>query len=234
MKKIAIMQPYFLPYIGYWQLINSVDEFVIYDNIEYTKQGWFNRNRILQNGQDKLFTIPLRKDSDYLPVSERYLSDNSEFEIARLLRVIQANYKKAPYYSETYPVIEACFLYSSKNLFKYIFHSIKTIYGYLDIHSKLIVSSTVPIDHSLKASNKVLAVCKALSATEYINAIGGTELYDKDEFRQQGIELKFIRSKEVSYNQFGGSFVPGLSIIDAMMFNGKAAVKQMLNEYELI
>src|SRR5579863_5826998 len=111
MKKVAIMQPYFLPYIGYWQLINLVDTFVVYDNIEYTKKGWFNRNRILDQGHDRLFTIPIKKDSDYLNVNQRSLSADSAKENTRTLRIITSNYKKSPFFDKAYPVIEQCFLF---------------------------------------------------------------------------------------------------------------------------
>src|SRR3954467_5142491 len=106
MKKIAIMQPYFLPYIGYWQLIDAVDEFVVYDNIQFTKKGWFNRNRILEAGHDRPFTIPLKKASDYLDVNQRFLSDDSAAQITRVLNVVRANYQKAPYFAQAYPIIE--------------------------------------------------------------------------------------------------------------------------------
>jgi len=232
--KTAIMQPYFLPYIGYWQMINAVDTFVVYDNIEYTKKGWFNRNRILVNGHDQLFTIPIKKDSDYLPVNQRFLGDNSSDEIARTLRVIQTNYKKAPQYTVAYPVIETCFLFPEKNLFAYSLHSIKLICEYLGIDTNIVVSSTVDIDHSLKAEKKVLAICKAENTETYINAIGGMELYDKEEFKSNDIELQFIKSNPIEYKQFNDAFVPWLSIIDVMMFNDKPAIKQMLEEYTLV
>lgn len=234
MKKIAIMQPYFLPYIGYWQLINSVDEFVVYDNIEYTKKGWFNRNRILETDHDRLFTIPIKKDSDYLNVNQRYLSDDSDKEIARTLRIIEMTYKKAPFFAEVYPTIKECFLYSNKNLFEYILNSIKLICSYLDIDTKLVISSEVTINHAMKAEEKVLAICKAENTETYINAIGGMELYDAEEFRANGIELKFIKTSDIKYQQFNNQFVPWLSIIDVMMFNDKVAIKQMLESHELI
>ena len=234
MKKIAIMQPYFLPYIGYWQLINSVDEFVVYDNIEYTKKGWFNRNRILEADHDRLFTIPIKKDSDYLHVNQRYLSDDSDKEIARTLRIIEMTYKKAPYFAESYPIIKECFIYSDKNLFEYIHNSIKLICDYLDIDTKLVISSEVAIDHAMKAEEKVLAICKAENTGTYINAIGGMELYNVNKFRDNGVELKFIKTGDIKYQQFNNQFVPWLSIIDVMMFNDKATIKQMLESYELI
>jgi len=234
MKKVAIMQPYFLPYIGYWQLIHAVDEFVVYDNIEFTKKGWFNRNRILETDHDRLFTVPIKKDSDFLPVNERYLSDDSDQENARTLRVIQANYKKAPQYAAVYPLIESCFLFPNKNLFEYNYHAIKTICEYLDITTEIVISSKVTIDHSLKGADKVLAICEAEGADLYINAIGGMELYDKVMFQARGVELQFIKSKPIEYEQFGKAFVPWLSIIDVLMFNDKQTVKHMLDMYELI
>jgi hypothetical protein len=230
----AIMQPYFLPYIGYWQLINSADIFVVYDNIEYTKKGWFNRNRILEAGHDRLFTIPIKKASDYLPVNQRHLSDDSQAEIARTLRIIQNNYKKAPQFAIAYPVIEECFLFAGKNLFDYIHNSITVVAAYLDIPAKIVLSSEVAIDHSLKAEKKVMAICKATGAATYINAIGGMELYDKAAFKAQGIDLKFIKSRSIEYQQFTAPFVPWLSIIDVMMFNDKESIKQMIKEYDLV
>lgn len=234
MKKVAIMQPYFLPYIGYWQLINSVDEFVVYDNIEYTKKGWFNRNRILEIDHDRLFTIPIKKDSDFLPVVDRQLSMDSQKENSKTLRIIQVNYKKAPYFDTVYPLIESCFQFESQNLFDYILNSINIICDYLDIKTKITISSSIKIDHSLKAEKKVIQICKAQNASTYINPIGGTELYSFDEFRDNHIDLNFIKAKSITYNQFRDPFVPWLSIIDVLMFNDRNSVKNMLEEYELI
>jgi hypothetical protein len=207
----------------------------LYDNIEYTKKGWFNRNRILDGDHDRLFTIPIKKASDYLPVNQRFLSDDSQKEIARTLRIIQDTYRKAPQYPEAYPLIEACFLFDQKNLFDYIHHSLHKICAYLEIDTKIVISSTVPIDHqALKADKKVMTICKALGTTTYINAIGGTELYDKDEFAANGLELKFIKAHPIQYTQFDDPFVPWLSIIDVLMFNDTPTVRQMLKEYDLV
>jgi hypothetical protein len=121
-KKLAIMQPYFFPYIGYFQLVNAVDEFVIYDNIEFTKKGWISRNRILVNGVDTYISLPLKKDSDYLHVKDRYLADTWDIERKKMLNRITESYRKAPYFKETYEVIEKCILYEDRNLFKFILH----------------------------------------------------------------------------------------------------------------
>jgi len=234
MKKTAIMQPYFLPYLGYWQLIQSVDEFVVYDNIEFTKKGWFNRNRILDGDHARLFTIPIKKDSDYLDVVERSLADDAAKENARTLRIIQTTYKKAPNYAEVYPLIERCFMWEDRNLFNFNYHAIREICEYLQIGTKLTVSSTVSIDHELKAEQKVVSICKALDTDVYINSIGGVELYDKDDFATNGLKLQFLKPRLEAYPQFGKPFVPGLSIIDIMMFNERTKIVQMLEEYELV
>jgi hypothetical protein len=234
MKKLAIMQPYFMPYIGYFQLINSVDKFVIYDNIQYTKKGWINRNRILINGKDQLITIPIKKDSDYLNVVERELSESWENDKNKMLNVIKSSYNKAPYFQEIFELILKCLNNPETNLFRFIYDSIILINGYLEIKTPIVISSTVNIDHTLKSQNKVLSLCKKQNADVYINSIGGIELYDKEIFKQNGIELNFIKSNPIKYKQFNNEFVPWLSIIDIMMFNSKVKIQEYLNEYTLI
>lgn len=226
------MQPYFFPYIGYWQLIVAVDVFVIYDNIQYTKKGWFNRNRFLQNGKDAMFSIPLKKDSDYLNVDERFISP--EFDKRKLIAQFRNAYAKAPYLKEAMPLIEKIINFDEENLFKYIYNSVTKICNYLDIDTKIIISSTLDINKELKAEEKVLALCKSTGASTYINAIGGIELYDKGEFKSKGIELNFIKSKPIEYKQLNNEFVPWLSIVDVLMFNSKDEVRKMIEEYELI
>ncbi len=225
------MQPYFLPYIGYWQLINAVDSFVIYDNIQYTKKGWFNRNRFLLNGKDSLFTIPLKKDSNFLDVNERIISP--DFNKRKLLSQLQNAYAKAPYKKEIMPFIEDIINYQNDNLFQYIYNSVAKIVDFLDINTNITVSSTININHEYKSKDKVIALCKALNAKTYINPIGGTKLYNKAEFEENGINLKFIKTNQIEYKQFNNVFVPNLSIIDVLMFNSKEEVKEMLNQYKL-
>jgi len=232
MTKTAIMQPYFLPYIGYWQLINSADVFIIYDNIQYTKKGWFNRNRYLKNGSDELFSVSLKKDSDYLDVNQRFISP--EYNRKKLIAQFQNAYSKAPYKKEIMPIIEDIINCDKDNLFEYIYYSVCQIVEILGIDTKIIISSTIDIDHSLKAKDKVIALCKAVNTTTYINSIGGVELYDKNEFKEYGIDLKFIKSKSIEYKQYDNKFVPWLSIVDILMFNSKEIVQKMLGEYELL
>jgi hypothetical protein len=233
--KIAVMQPYFFPYIGYFQLINAVDEFVIYDNIEFTKKGWINRNRILVDGQDAYITLPLKKDSDYLDIRERFLADSWPHERKAMLNRITAAYRKAPNFGLVYPLIEKCVLFDDNNLFRFILNSLSLVNEYLQIRTPVMVSSTISINHELKAEKKVLALCKARNATEYVNPIGGVKLYRKDDFRHEGIDLHFIKSSDIIYKQFDHDFVPWLSIIDVMMFNRGEEIQQyLISSYTLI
>jgi hypothetical protein len=229
---LGIMQPYFLPYLGYWQLLAAVDRFVVYDNIQYAKKGWINRNRFLRNGTDAFFTVPLKKGSDFLNVVDRSIAD--DFDPATLLNPLAAAYRKAPYFDAVFPLVESIVAAAPRHLFEYLHHSLVATARYLDIRTPIVVSSTVPIDHALKGEAKVMALCTALGATRYVNAIGGRELYSAPAFAGRGIELKFIQSRPMAYAQYGQPFVPGLSIVDVMMFNSRDAVRAMLGEYDLV
>ena len=230
--KLAIMQPYFMPYIGYWQLMNAVDTYVVYDNIQYTKKGWFNRNRILLNGKDYLFTIPLKKDSDYLDVRERSVAE--DFNKNKLLNIYKEAYRKAPNFGSIFPILEEIVRFKENNLFKYLYNSITVVKKILDIKTDIIISSSVEIDHSLKGKDKVVSICKKLGASEYFNAIGGQDLYSREEFQHNGIELRFLKSCLPPYSQFRNAFIEGLSIIDVLMFNSPEETKLMLDKYEII
>ncbi len=227
------MQPYLLPYIGYFQLINCVDKFVVYDNIQYSKKGWINRNRILVNGRDDYFTIPLKKDSDFLNVDQRFIADSYAKEKNKIITRINELYKKAPQYQIISPLIAEVFNAEFDNLFEFILNSLKKICAFLEIKTELILSSEISIDHSLKAQDKVIALCKKLNATHYLNPIGGTELYSKSVFKENNIELNFIKSNDIEYPQFNYDFMPWLSIIDVLFFNSKQDVQQFLNSYTI-
>jgi hypothetical protein len=226
--RLAIMQPYLLPYIGYFQLIGAVDEFVVYDNIKYTKKGWINRNRMLQNGTDVMFSVPLKSGSDTLNVREREVAP--DFNATKLLNQFKGAYQRAPHFEQTFPLIERVIRYGERNLFAYLHHAITAVCDHLAIRTPVRVSSTIGIDHDLKAQDKVLAICRELGATTYINAIGGLELYDRAAFAAAGIDLKFIQSRPFTYPQFGGEFQPWLSILDVLMFNPTEAVQHAISE----
>lgn len=231
--KIAIMQPYFLPYIGYFQLLNAVDLFLLTDNMQYTKRGWFNRNKILDNGSERIISIPIKKAAHHLNVNQRYLANNSINERRKILRQINSLYAKAPYFNDNYPIVRRPFLNVIENLFDFIYKSITELCSEFSIDTEIELLSSIDIDHKLPAQDRIIEVCKNLNAEEYINSIGGKELYDKTTFNTNGIELKFLRSQYIEYTQYENKFVPWLSIIDVLMFNDIETIKGYLNEYEL-
>lgn len=227
------MQPYFFPYIGYFQLIAAVDLFIVYDNIKYTKKGWINRNRMLQNGKDVMFTLPLKSGSDYQNVCERELAP--DFNRNKLLNQLEGAYRRAPYFAQTFPLIEQIVQHENTNLFRFLHHSIVRICEHLGLATEIRISSNIAINHELKNQDKVLALCEAVGANTYVNAIGGMELYSKEAFRNKGIDLKFIKSRPFDYAQFNNEFVPWLSIIDVMMFNSKEkALSSIAGNFDLI
>ncbi len=229
------MQPYFLPYIGYFQLINMVDKFIVYDNIKYTKKGWINRNRILVNGKDEYITLPLKRASDYLNIDQRYLSASFFSGKGKMLNKVRENYRKAVCFTEIYQLLEDILNFDDANLFQFVFNSLKLICKYLGIDTEFIVSSTLPIDHMLKAEDKVQAICKQLNADVYINPIGGLELYSREKFKENNIDLRFLKSNSIVYSQLNVEFVPNMSILDVLMFNYKESVVDFLNnEYTII
>jgi hypothetical protein len=231
--RLGIMQPYFLPYIGYFQLIDAVDVFVVYDRIKYTKKGWINRNRMLRNGESVMFSLPLKHDSDHLDVCERELAQS--FDRDKLLSQFEGAYRRAPQFARTFPLLEAVVRYEDVNLFRFLHHSIVRMCAHLGIGTEIRVASEIAIDHGLKGQDKVLALCAAAGAGTYVNAIGGTELYAKRDFEEQSIALTFVRPRPFEYPQFGDVFVPWLSIVDVLMFNALDDVRACIStNYDLI
>lgn len=231
--KVGIMQPYFFPYIGYWQLLNAVDRYVIYDDVNFIKGGWINRNRMLINSEAKLFNIQMQGASPNKLINEVRVSDNIVWK-KKLLKTIENAYKKAPFYNDVFPIIEEVINYDEVNLAKYLANSIKKICKYLSIETELIISSALNKDNDLRAQDKVIAICKELEATEYFNAIGGQELYSYEDFKKENIKLSFLKTNEIIYKQFNDKFISNLSILDILMFNSIEEIKLFLKEYELV
>lgn len=231
--KVGIMQPYFFPYIGYWQLINAVDKYVIYDDVNFIKGGWINRNKILMNGEAKMIHLKMHGASSNALIKEIEVSEDFIYK-KKFLRTIESCYKKAPYFEEVYPVIKDIINEEEINLAKYLEYSIRKICNYLLIDTELIVSSSLNKNNNLKGQDKVIEICKLLGASEYYNAIGGLELYSDEEFTAQDMKLRFVKTETIKYQQFNNEFVPHLSIIDLMMFNAVTDIKEMLEQYNLI
>lgn len=231
--KVSIMQPYFFPYIGYFQLIANSDVFVIYDDVNFIKKGWINRNTILVNNSPYLFSMPLQNVSQNKHINEIFISDLDKWK-RDLLKTISSSYKKAPFYQDVYPLIEKIISFDELNLALYIQNSLQNLCEYLNLNTKLIMSSEIDKNNDLRGENKIIDICLQLGATQYINAIGGIELYTQENFQVKNIDLKFIKSENIIYQQFKNEFKPWLSIIDVIMFNSVEDTRMLLNKFELI
>ena len=227
------MQHYFFHYIGYFQLINAVDVFVIYDDVNFINKGWLNRNNILVNGKEFLFNINLQEASQNKVINQINIEGNSNWK-KKLLKTITLSYKKAPFFVEVFPIMENILGQEEKNLAKFISYSLQKICSFLSIETTIVISSEIEKNNNLKGQNKIIEICKKLQGDKYINAVGGIELYDKDIFSKHGISLNFIKSNLIIYSQFKNEFIPWLSIIDVMMFNSPEQIKEFLSQYDLI
>ena len=228
--KLGIMQPYFMPYIGYWQLMAAVDTYVVYDDVNYIKGGWVARNNILLNGQKHMFTITLNGASPNKLFNEITIKD----DFKKFSRLIEFAYRKAPYYAEVSALLDKIYNYEDKSLAAFMMHSFQVVLDYLEIDTKLVLSSTIEKDNDLRGKDKVKHICHLLGADTYYNAIGGQELYDKNDFKADGIDLHFVKTELSPYPQLKNEFVPGLSMIDVLMFNSPTEVKQLLTNYKLV
>ena len=227
---LGIMQPYFMPYIGYWQLMAAVDTYVVYDDVNYIKGGWVSRNNILLNGQKHMFTITLNGASPNKLFNEITIKD----DFKKFSRLIESAYRKAPYYAEVSALLEKIYNYEDKSLGAFMLNSFQVVLDYLGINTKLVLSSTIAKDNSLRGKEKVKHICHLLSVDTYYNAIGGQELYDKNDFKADGIDLYFVQTNLTPYVQLGNEFVPGLSMIDVLMYNSVKTIKNLLKDYSLV
>jgi hypothetical protein len=204
---------------------------VVYDDVNYIKGGWINRNRVLVNGLPKYFTLPLDKASPYKKINEIQIKGTGR---SHILNVIENAYKRAPYFEESFPMIKRILENPESNLANYLYKHVLDIVDILGIKTEILLSSRdVGKNIELKGQDKVLDICRNTGATVYINAIGGQKLYCREVFDKKGIDLFFIKMHDIQYKQWGDEFVSNLSIVDLLMFNSKEKVKEMLNEYDL-
>lgn len=229
--KLGIMQPYFFPYIGYWQLLNAVDKYVVYDDVNFIKNGWINRNRILVAGKPQWFTLPLNQASPFKKINEIEITSDEKPK-NKLLKTLDMAYHKAPYFKPVFELFQNTLGYSS-NLSQCLYFSIQHTAKYLGIQTEIILSSKLDKNNELKGKDKVIHICKQLNANQYFNAAGGQTLYNKTEFAAQEIALHFLQTQDITYPQFKYPFIANLSILDVMMFNAPAKIQEFLKEYEL-
>jgi hypothetical protein len=252
--KIAVMQPYFFPYIGYFQCIHAVDTYILFDNLNFIKKKWVHRNRILINGQPNYLMVNIAQKSSYKKIREITLIDDT-FWRKKNLKKIFLSYKSASYFDEIYPLIESMMLYDSQSLAEFNANLIQQICSALEINTRIIPNST-PYDfieeklanpssldvykqqyqlndYSLKVV-RILELCMFEKASTFVNAIGGQTLYKIDEFKKNGIDLLFVNTHDYAYQQHSTIFHPHLSIIDVLFHCGIEGTKKMIPNYSLI
>jgi len=234
-KKIAIMQPYLFPYIGYFQLIDAVDDFVFYDDVTFTRKGWINRNRILCNGQEHLFTIPVINKSFNIEIKDTSCEITEKWR-DKFLKKIEHNYKKCIHYPETMSIILDVIEPGVKLTSELSTQSIKSVCEYLKIEKVFLKSSEFsPETKGIGKVERLCEITKKLKSYQYLNSIGGQKLYQKKTFRENGVELLFLSTNEITYKQTGiKSHIPNLSIIDVLMNNDIPSAVNLIKEYRLL
>lgn len=228
--KLGIMQPYFMPYIGYFQLMKAVDKYLVYDDVNYIKGGWANRNHILINGEKEMFTVTLQKASQNKLFNEIVIGD----DFKKLMKTLQMNYSRAINFDQTMVLMERIISFPNKQLAVFIANSFREILSYLSVETEILMSSEIPKDNSLRGKDKIIQICEILGADTYYNAVGGKNLYDQEEFREHGITLNFVDSLPQVYSQLHTrEFVSGLSMVDVLMNNTKDEVNRLLDSFQL-
>jgi WbqC-like protein family len=231
--KIAIMQPYFLPYIGYFQLINAVDTFIFCDDVHFIKGGFINRNTILMNGQKYRFTIPVQHVHFDTTIRETKVANDPANWYRKLSKTLQ-NYQKAPYFDAVFPIFDDILRGSVDcSISDVAMESVETVLKYIDLQKK--TTTTVRYNNAhLSGAERIVDICRQENATTYLNAIGGQKLFSKDYFSAHTIKLQFLKPNLMTYTQNSPPFIAGLSILDVLMWNDPATVKAMLSDYTLI
>lgn len=230
-RTIAMMQPYLFPYLGYFQLIARADVFILGDDLQFIRAGWVNRNRILNNDQPRLLTFPVKKDHFALPIMQRRLADGFDIEATRLLNLIEQSYRKAPYFTQLMPLLERLIRFPQSNLALYAENALRELCAYLHITTPILRGSDLHLETCHDKQDRVINIAHIFSASTFLNPIGGFELYDRELFARNGLQLSFFTMNPVRYAQFGEDFVENLSIIDVLMFNSVEQTRALLEHF---
>ncbi|MGQ4604352.1 WbqC family protein [Aeromonas veronii] len=224
---IAVMQPYIFPYLGYYQLVNMADIFILYDDVNFIKGGYINRNNILVDGAAQRFTLPVPGASSNKKICELSFSPDTK----KILKTISQAYSKAPFYSDVYPLIEMVLRTDERSIAVVCQEGIKSVFDYLGDDKKIIKSTDLAYDRGASPADRLIEMTKLFDDSVYVNSIGGQALYDKEYFEARSVELKFMKMKSVQYSQGEGEFIPNLSMIDVLMWCEPKIIKKLLSEY---
>ena len=232
--RLAIMQPYFFPYLGYYQLLHAADRFVAYDDVSFIKQGWINRNRILINGAAAYMTVPVHDRSSFRQIREVEIEGPDAPWRSKLLKTIETAYRRAPHFDQVFPLIRDVVMLPVRHIVDLAIESLNVVIDYLEVRTPVERSSVRYSDVAGTGAERVIAICRHAGATMYINSGGaGRALYSVPEFSAAGMSLRFLQPRLPEYRQFSEPFVPSLSIVDVLMFNSKETVQRYLQDYEL-
>jgi len=230
--RLALMQPYFLPYLGYWQLLVAADRFVIYDNVNYIKGGWINRNRVLISGAPGFITVPLQQATPHKLILETTVAAGPHWQ-DKMCKTLENCYRRAPYFAESFPLLEKIIRYDESNLAAYLTHQLTAVASHLDLPAKISLASDTHPRGKASGQARVLEICAREGAHRYLNSAGGVDLYDAEVFRSHGIELQFLNTRVAPYPQRTTPFTPYLSIVDALMEVGRDGTQRLLREYDI-
>lgn len=235
---LGIMQPYFMPYIGYFSLIKHTDKFILFDTVQFIRHGWIERNRILkQNEGWQYIQVPLIKIEGRSTVIKDVKINNSENWKNKIIAQLQHYKKKAPYYFKVISIINEIFISDFEDIVTLNKLSLEKICEYLGFDTQIEVFSkmNLEIEEAREPDEWALNICKAIKgADEYWNPPGGQSFFDKSKYDRENIKLKFQSIELLEYNQNRENFEIGLSIIDVLMFNSIEEVNLMLDNYTLL
>lgn len=230
---VALMQPYFFPYIGYFSLMAAADVFLAYDNVQYTRPGWINRNRILRDGMPDWWTAVVTDAPHTADINQRHYRDWPT-QRRRMLDLLAQRYRRAPHREAGLALVEQALAADEDNVARCNTRLLAVLADALDLGCRIEFASDVPHDPALRGVDRVLAICAAMGATTYVNSPGGMALYRPADFEACGIALRFVQPEPEPYAQFGESFVPWLSIVDALMFLPLPEVARRVRQFRLV
>lgn len=231
---LGMMQPYFYPYLGYWQLMDMADEYIIYDDVNFIKKGWIHRNRIKIQGEPAYFGLKIKKVSQNKRINELELNMD-DLDREKLVTKIRSNYGKAPYFKEVLELFKDTIYCDKTNLAEYLAYCNRAVAAYMGITTPIYTCTELGLEHELTRENRIYDICHQRGCDHYINAIGGTALYDKDEFHKEGITLGFLNmDSDIVYPQGRGEFIPKLSILDVLMYNSYEEIRDLLKRYTIV
>lgn len=232
--RLAVMQPYLFPYLGYYQLVHAVDRFIFYDDVNFIKRGWIHRNQVLVNRQAHRFSVPMDRASQHQRIDEVRLHP-TEYPTWRqkFLKTLQQSYRRAPCFAPIYELVDRVLSPEPVSIASLAAESVTAVCDYLEITRDFVRASALSYDTTRRGAERILALCAQSGADAYVNPPGGQDLYRAEDFTKRGLSLRFIRPEPVAYEQFGAPFVPNLSVIDVLMFNSPDQIQAMLPRYTL-